>query len=95
MKYFALIYHVTEDYLARRTQFREEHLRLANELAQRGDLVLGGALSDPYDTALLIFRVADPSVIEQFVHNDPYHKNGLVISWEIREWHVVTGSEKK
>lgn len=95
MKYYALIYHVTEDYLARRGQFREEHLRLANELAQRGDLVLGGALSDPFDTALLIFRVPDPSVIEQFVHNDPYHKNGLVISWEIREWNVVVGSEKK
>jgi uncharacterized protein YciI len=95
MKYYALIYHVTEDYITRRGQFREEHLRLANELAQRGDLVLGGALSDPYDTALLIFRVPDPSVIEQFVHNDPYHKNGLVMSWEIREWNVVVGSEKK
>ncbi|MCK9409761.1 MAG: YciI-like protein [Bacteriovoracaceae bacterium] len=95
MKYYALIYHVAEDYITRRTQFREEHLHLANEAAQRGDLILGGALRDPYDTALLIFRVTDTSAIERFVHDDPYHKNGLVLSYEVREWNVVVGIDKK
>ncbi|NUN68336.1 MAG: hypothetical protein HUU02_01330 [Bacteroidetes bacterium] len=92
MKYFALIYHVAEDYIVRRTQFRAEHLRLAGELADRGELVLGGALTEPNDMALLIFRTADRSVIERFVHRDPYYLHGLVLRWEIREWNVVTGS---
>jgi uncharacterized protein YciI len=95
MKYFALLYHVGEDYLARRTQYRQDHLRLAGDAALRGDLVLGGALGDPYDTALLIFRVPEKTIVEQFVHNDPYFIHGLVQSWEIREWDVVVGSEKK
>lgn len=92
MKYYVLIYTVSEDYIARRTQYRTEHLRLAGELAARGELVLGGALSEPNDTALLVFRVADKTVIEQFVHRDPYYLHGLVLRWEIREWNVVTGS---
>lgn len=95
MKYIALLYHVVDDYISRRAQFREEHLRLADEAAARGELILGGAFSDPYDTALLVFRVADTMIIERFVHNDPYFINGLVLSYEVREWNVVTGCEKK
>jgi uncharacterized protein YciI len=95
MNYYALIYYVTEDYIARRKQFREEHLRLADEAASRGELVLGGALSEPNDIALLIFRTADKKVIEHFVHHDPYFLHGLVQRWEIREWNVVVGSAMK
>jgi hypothetical protein len=40
---------------------------------------------------LLIFRVKDKSVIEEFVDKDPYVKNGLIAKWEIREWTVVIG----
>ena len=94
MNYYALIYHVVEDYVVRRAQFREEHLRLANEASARGELVLGGAFSDPADRALLIFYVKEISLIENFVKNDPYVINGLVVRWEIRPWTVVTGSKK-
>jgi hypothetical protein len=30
-------------------------------------------------------------VIEQFVANDPYVKNGLVTRWRIRPWTTVVG----
>ena len=89
MKYYLLIYHVIDDYVARRAPFREEHLRLAREARSRGELILGGALADPVDMALLVFRSEDPSVAETFVRNDPYIKNGLVEKWEIRPWSVV------
>ena len=95
MAYYALIYHVTEDYITRRTLFREEHLRLADEASARGELVLGGAFADPYDTALLVFRTEDPAVIERFVKADPYYRNGLVVRYEIRTWNVVTGCDKR
>ena len=47
MNYFVLIYYVVEDYVTRRAPYREEHLRLAQEAHSRGELILGGALSDP------------------------------------------------
>jgi uncharacterized protein len=93
MNYFALFYNVTEDYITKRTQYRDEHLKLAKEFHNRGELLLAGAFSDPYDKTLLVFKVTDKSVIEDFVKNDPYYKNGLVKSYEIRQWTVVIGNE--
>lgn len=93
MKYFALLYHVVDDYVARRAQFREAHLRLAGEAHRRGELLLAGAWSDPVDGALLVFRAPDPSVVETFARNDPYVTNGLVTRWEVRPWAVVIGGE--
>jgi uncharacterized protein YciI len=93
MPYFALFYDVADDYVARRAPYREEHLRLAREAHRRGELVLAGALSDPADRALLIFRAPDCSVVEEFVRNDPYVLRGLVTRWEVRSWAVVIGAE--
>lgn len=94
MKFYVLFYHVVEDYIARRAAYREEHLKLSTESHRRGELLLGGALDDPPDRALLVFRVPDKSVIEDFIKRDPYVINGLVKSWEIRPWKVVVGQEK-
>jgi uncharacterized protein len=89
MRYYLLVYHVVDDYVLRRAPFREEHLRLAREAKDRGDLILGGALADPVDKALLVFRVNNPEIVTRFIQNDPYVKNGLVHHWEIRPWTVV------
>jgi uncharacterized protein YciI len=93
MQYYALIYHVVDDYITRRSQYRDEHLQLANDAHARGELVLGGAFADPPDKALLVWYVADKSVIEDFVSKDPYVKNGIVTKWEIRSWTVVIGQD--
>lgn len=93
MNYYALIYHLTDDYMQRRPQFREVHLMLAKESNERGEMILAGAFSDPPDKALLVFKVSDKSVIEDFISKDPYVKNGLIAEWEIREWTVVIGKE--
>ncbi len=88
MNYYLLFYHVVDDYVARRAQFRDEHLRLARAAHERGELILGGALH-PADAALLVFRAADKSVVEDFVQADPYVINGLVKKGEIRPGTVV------
>ena len=93
MKYYALFYYVVDDFVARRAEFREEHLRLVREAHRRGELLLAGALTDPTDRALLVFRAADRSVAEDFAGNDPYVKKGLVTRWEVRPWAVVIGNE--
>jgi uncharacterized protein len=91
MPYFALLYDVVDDFVACRAPFRAEHLRLAGEAHNRGDIVLAGALVEPTDTALIIFRCADKSVAEDFARRDPYVVNGLVKKWTVRPWIVVVG----
>jgi uncharacterized protein YciI len=93
MNYFALFYHVVNDFVARRSAYREEHLRLAREAHRRGELLLAGALADPADRALLVFRAADRSTAEEFARSDPYVTNGLVTHWEVRPWTVVIGAD--
>ena len=89
--YLALTYEVVDDYLERRSAHRAEHLGLAREASERGELVLAGAFADPPDGALLVFQGADRAVAERFAAADPYVRNGLVKSWRIREWTVVVG----
>jgi uncharacterized protein len=89
---FILFYDVIPDYVARRAEFRADHLRLAWEYADRGELLLGGALEDPVDGAILIFRSASKDTVEKFVRRDPYVTRGLVTSWRIRPFRAVAGT---
>lgn len=91
MNYYALFYHYAPDYMERRGQFRSDHLERAQAAHDCGELLLGGVF-DPPDLALLVFRVADPATVEEFVRNDPYVINGLVVRWELRPWTVVIGN---
>jgi uncharacterized protein YciI/heme-degrading monooxygenase HmoA len=94
MNYYALFYELVDDMVTRRVPFREEHLRLAREARERGELVLAGALADPVDRALLVFHVDDKSKAESFARKDPYVVNGLAKRWEVRPWNVVVGNEQ-
>jgi uncharacterized protein YciI len=91
-QYYALIYELVDDYVARRARFREDHLRRAREAHARGELLLAGAFSDPVDLALLVFRVPDRARVEEFARRDPSVVNGLVRRWEVRPWTVVIGN---
>jgi uncharacterized protein len=93
MNYYALIYETVDGYVARRAEFREQHLREARAARERGELVLAGAFDEPVDRALLVFRVDDKDKVEEFARKDPYVVNGLVKKWEVRPWKVVVGDE--
>jgi uncharacterized protein YciI len=94
MGYYALFYReVVPDFITERAAYREEHLGLAREAHSRGELLLAGALADPPDGALLVFRGADDTPAQEFVRKDPYVRNGLVKRWEIRPWTVVVGNQ--
>lgn len=92
MNHYLLIYTVSPDYLEKRGAYRKEHLELAEKLHDEGQLLMGGALADPADQAILLFRGESPAAAEAFVLADPYVKNGLVLSWKIRKWTVVVGN---
>ena len=91
--HFLLFYDVVEGYTERRKTFRAAHLAYANDAVARGELILGGALADPVDAAILLFRTPSREAVERFAAQDPYVLNGLVKSWRVREWTTVIGPE--
>jgi uncharacterized protein YciI len=93
MPYYALMYDSVGDFVTRRQPYREEHLGLVREAYARGEVVLAGALGNPPDGGLLIFRSASPSAAEEFARRDPYVVNGLITRWHVRPWNVVVGGE--
>jgi len=89
--HFLLLYDVVDDYVDRRGAFRAEHLSLIQKAADRGELVIAGALADPADGAVLVFRGPSPRPAESFAEADPYVRNGLVKFWRVRKWNTVIG----
>ena len=89
--HYLLFYEVGEDYVVRRAEFRDLHLAKGWAASDRGELVLGGALANPVDGAVLLFKGDSPAVAENFANSDPYVLNGLVKRWYVREWTTVAG----
>ncbi|CAH2906254.1 MAG: FIG00454952: hypothetical protein [uncultured Paraburkholderia sp.] len=53
--------------------------------------MLAGALTEPVDTAVLLFTGDTPRAAEAFAEADPYVQAGLVTRWRVREWTTVVG----
>jgi uncharacterized protein YciI len=86
--HYLLTYDLAPDYLARRGEFRDEHLQLAWDAQERGEIVIAGALADP-----LLFSGDSSDAAERFARADPYVVNGLVTNWRVRQWNTVVGAE--
>ena len=96
MKRWLLFYDVVSDYVERRVPLRDEHLRLAREARERGELELAGAFGDGFDDprpnvegAAIVFRGDDRRAAERFAEADPYVKSRIVTRWRVVEWNVV------
>jgi hypothetical protein len=88
--YHLLLYDYVENVVERRAPFREEHLKLARAAHERGELVMAGALADPVDGAVFVFK-GEAAIVEGFAQSDPYVRNGVVTRWRVRPWTVVIG----
>ncbi len=93
MAHWVLTYDLAADYFERRPEHRGLHLKLAWEASDRGELLLGGALGDQADQAMLLFEANGPEVAEAFARADPYVVNGLVAHWRVRPWATVAGRD--
>ncbi len=91
--HYLLFYEVGEDYVSRRAEFRHEHLEKAWKASECSELVLAGALSNPVDGAVLLFKGDSPEVAEKFARADPYVTSGAVSRWYVREWTTVAGDD--
>jgi len=91
--HYLLCYDLAPDYLERRGEYRDEHLKLAWAAQERGELVLAGACAEPSDMAVLLWQTDQPEIIEQFAKTDPYVIHGLVTSYRIKQWNTVIGND--
>lgn len=89
--HYLLFYDVVDNYTERREAYRSAHLAHARRAVERGELVLGGALADPVDGAVLLFRSDSPLAPAMFAEADPYVVHGLVKRWHVRKWVTVVG----
>jgi len=89
--HYLLIYELVPDYVARRAPLRADHLRHAWAANERGEMVLGGILTEPVDRAVIMFQGDSPDAAKRFAETDPYVLNGLVTRWEVRQWMTVAG----
>jgi len=91
MAHYLLRYDLAPDYLARRGDYRDAHLALAWKASEAGTLLLGGAVGDPVESALLLFTDADAA--RAFAEADPYVGAGIVTAWRMLPWTTVVGDE--
>jgi len=69
--HYLLFYDVVADYAERRKAFRAAHLEQARRAVERGELILGGALANPIDGAVLLFRGSSAAIAEAFAVSRP------------------------
>jgi uncharacterized protein YciI len=91
MTHFLLRYELAPDYLERCGGHRDAHLALAWDAVESGTLLLGGAVGDPVESALLLFT--DAEAARTFAQVDPYVTQGLVTRWSVAPWATVVGAE--
>lgn len=90
--HYLLMYELADNYLERRGEFRDAHLKLAWDAQERGEIIVAGALADPFDMAVLMFQGESPEVAERFARADPYVVHGLVTGYKVRQWNTVVGT---
>jgi uncharacterized protein YciI len=90
MKY-VLLYESADDVASKAPPHFPAHKARLDEFHARGDLLMVGTFGDPQSQgSMAIFRTRESA--EEFVRDDPFLLNGVVRSYEIREWNeVLTG----
>ena len=87
--HYILFYDYVDDILERRDPHREAHLQRIRAGKDDGRIVMAGPLgADPPHGAAIVFK--NQSAAEAFAQADPYVANGLVTSWRVDSWAVVT-----
>ena len=91
------IYHLltldyVEDILEKRDPYRADHIAGAKAAEADGKVVLAGALQNPTDAGVFVFKDCDEAFVDAFVKADAYDKAGLVPGYTIRPWMIVVGA---
>ena len=90
-KLYVLQYEYGADALEKRKPHRTAHLAHIGKQAEKGNIVLAGAVDNPPTGGLLILRNVTPNEIEQIAKEDPYVINGVVQKFTVKPYLAVVG----
>ena len=79
---YVLFYESPPEARERAPLFFAEHTAHGRAFHERGDLVAYGPFSDA--GAMAVFRTRAGA--EEFAHDDPFVRNGVVHLWHVHEW---------
>lgn len=90
--YYVTFYHpdpvVDPGKMVRLREVYPRHSLYVQEFAKGGEIFLIGAFGDPaMQGSMAIFRSKDAA--ERFYEGDPFHLEGLVYRFEMREWNPL------
>jgi uncharacterized protein len=84
---YLLFYEPVDDVLAKAPAHFPAHSARLDEFHSQGTLLMVGTFADPQEGSMSIFTTREAA--EEFVKDDPFVLNGVVRSWQIREWDEV------
>jgi uncharacterized protein len=85
MAKYVVFYESADDALEKVPEHFPAHAARGKEFHDRGSLLMFGAFANPLtEGSMAIFATREGA--EEFVAGDPFVLNGVVKSWEIREW---------
>ena len=67
---------------------RPAHREYLTGLRNQNKLVISGPFGDDAG-GLLVYEAENPGQVETMIREDPFAKQGVFLSWEIRPWNVV------
>lgn len=87
---FVLLYASADDVGSKAPAQFPAHKARLDDFHARGELLMVGTFGDPQaEGSMAIFRTRKGA--EEFVSGDPFVLNGVVKSWEIRQWNQTIG----
>jgi uncharacterized protein YciI len=67
---------------------RPVHRQYLTALHQRGQLAVAGPFTDG-SGALIVYEAASAEEAEKLLRGDPFHENGIFLSYILRPWNPV------
>ncbi len=84
---FAAIIEYSQD-RAKVDAVRPVHRQYLAALKERGQLAASGPFTDG-SGALIVYEAATEEEAEAILKGDPFHANGIFLSWVLRPWNPV------
>ncbi len=84
---FAAIIEYSQD-RAKIAEVRPTHRQYLASLRANGQLAASGPFTDD-SGALIVYEAASLEEAEQLLRADPFHQNGIFLSWRLRPWNPV------
>lgn len=89
MKFAAIIEYLQD---ADKVQsIRPAHRQYLATLKERRQLALSGPFTDG-SGALIVYEAGNAAEAEALLKGDPFHQNGIFLSWVLRPWNPVIGN---